>query len=321
MSFSAVAALLWFYDTFRTKLQDLYKESGIIKKSLLYILGIAATTIIAGNATAFYGLYHFQTWSVYSLLANVLALPVMSLVIMPAAILSYITMPFDLAWFPLSIMERGVQWIIYVASWVADLEGAVLKISSISPYALGLFTLGFLMLAIGPAGMRVLGASCLICFMILLATPKPEASLLINAHGDLVGYYDSREESLYLSTRRSAKRAGADWAQRRGMEEKDIRGFSDHTAITCDSDGCRWQLEQIRIATPKNFYSLKQDCSWADIIVTVLPQKENYCRASLIIDYQYIKDNGSVRIDLNEGQFYHVSDRTNRGVRPWTVYK
>jgi competence protein ComEC len=60
------------------------------------IWATAVTSFIAGSATLLFSAYHFQQTAPLGVIGNVLVLPVVSLVIMPFAVLSVLAMPFGI---------------------------------------------------------------------------------------------------------------------------------------------------------------------------------------------------------------------------------
>ena len=60
------------------------------------MLGLLTTTLVASIATAPYAAYHFQSLNPYGLIANALALPLVSLVVMPSAVLGVLAYPLGL---------------------------------------------------------------------------------------------------------------------------------------------------------------------------------------------------------------------------------
>ena len=66
-----------------------------------YLAGIALTTLIAGRAASLFALHHFGRVSSYGMLANLVAIPVTALWIMPSAIVSVLAMPLGLGLLPL----------------------------------------------------------------------------------------------------------------------------------------------------------------------------------------------------------------------------
>jgi competence protein ComEC len=79
MSFAATAALITAYEVLRQPLTRLASGTSLKLRPLLYILGVAVTSIIAGGATAPFAIYHFNRFAEFGLLANLAAVPVTGL--------------------------------------------------------------------------------------------------------------------------------------------------------------------------------------------------------------------------------------------------
>jgi competence protein ComEC len=62
------------------------------------------TTLVATVAVAPFAIYHFHRLSHYVVVANLLALPLVGLLIMPFALVSLLAMPFGLEFWPLQVM-------------------------------------------------------------------------------------------------------------------------------------------------------------------------------------------------------------------------
>jgi competence protein ComEC len=131
MSFMAVMGLIAFYEAVsswrRERLQRLWPHSlpGRMAVALaLSLLAVATTTIVASVFTSLPAAYHFNRVAPYSLLANMLALPIVTTIVMPAAVIAVAAMPAGLEALPLTVMGAGVGWVAAIAHWVADLPGA-----------------------------------------------------------------------------------------------------------------------------------------------------------------------------------------------------
>src|SRR5262249_42726818 len=84
------------------------------------IVGLLLVSLLAGTATIPYVAYHFHRISPYGVIANLMAMPVVSAWVMPAGIVGLISMPlgFDgLCW---RLMGQGIDWMISVALWVTS---------------------------------------------------------------------------------------------------------------------------------------------------------------------------------------------------------
>ncbi len=87
------------------------------------IVGLILASLVAGLATTLYAAFHFHRLAPYGVLANLLAMPVVSLGVMPAGILGGVLMPFGFDAPFWRLMGLGIDWMIFIAEWVASLPG------------------------------------------------------------------------------------------------------------------------------------------------------------------------------------------------------
>ncbi|WP_204271573.1 ComEC/Rec2 family competence protein, partial [Escherichia coli] len=87
----------------------------LVHKSLVGLIGLAVTSIVAGLATALFAAWHFQRISPLSLLANLAVMPIVSLVVMPAAVFSALAMPFGADGPFLYAMGKGLSAMMAIA--------------------------------------------------------------------------------------------------------------------------------------------------------------------------------------------------------------
>ncbi|MEM6479389.1 MAG: ComEC/Rec2 family competence protein, partial [Pseudomonadota bacterium] len=180
MSFAATTALVV---AFRWLTQhDMFGAPRMIRPALAVLVSSA----VAGAATAPFAAAHFNVVSHYGLLANLLSVPVMGALVMPAAVIAALAAPLGLEAAPLWVMEQGLRWILFVAQWVSSLEGAVGRLPSPPPAALPLFALGGLMLILWRGAARYGGGLALACAVFLWGTAE-RPDLLISPTGGLMG--------------------------------------------------------------------------------------------------------------------------------------
>ena len=132
LSFAAVLALMATYETFRLRALKGDGETGVLGHCLRYVLGVAATTLIAGSATAPFAAYHFQTFATYGVLANLIAVPLTSFVVMPAGLLGLALMPLGLDRPAFQLMGLGSEAVLETAKLVADLPGASIAVAAVA---------------------------------------------------------------------------------------------------------------------------------------------------------------------------------------------
>lgn len=126
MSFAAVVGLVAVYETAAPTMNRTRQRGGLFCSRVgLFIAATMLTTLIASSATAPFAIYHFNRIALYGLLANLTAVPIMAMWIMPFGILGFLLMPFGLEGLALVPMGWGIGAVLSIAEWVAGLPGAV----------------------------------------------------------------------------------------------------------------------------------------------------------------------------------------------------
>ena len=87
---------------------------------VVFFAGIVLSTLIASAAVAPFAAYHFHKSQQYAVLANLIALPLCNVLVMPAALAALIAMPLGLEALPLWVMGWGIEAMVWVARRVAD---------------------------------------------------------------------------------------------------------------------------------------------------------------------------------------------------------
>ena len=155
MSFAAVIALIAAYETGMAKRTG--GSHGLDRRRLLYIAGCALTTVVASAATTPFSIYHFSRFSTYGIVANLIAVPLSAVWIMPLGMLGLLLIPLGLAAPCFVLMAQGIEIIIAVAAFVARLPGAALDVAQPPPAALLATVAGGLWLCLWRTPWRRLG--------------------------------------------------------------------------------------------------------------------------------------------------------------------
>jgi competence protein ComEC len=147
MSFAAVAALVAVYEGYaaRRLIAGTGGERGersLFTRLLFYAGGVALTTLVAGLATGPFAVYHFNRIADYSLVANLLAVPLTALWIMPWAIAGMAALPFGLETWALKPMGLGIELVVRIAETVAGWSGAVTLVPAMPTAGLAAVALG-----------------------------------------------------------------------------------------------------------------------------------------------------------------------------------
>jgi competence protein ComEC len=139
------------------------------------IMGLMFASLLAGSATMIYIAYHFHQFQPYGLLANLLAMPVVSALVMPMGILGVLAMPFGYDGICWQLMGEGIDWMIAVVLWVASLPGANTLVPSFGTGPLLLATAGLLLVCLLGTPLRLAGPALLaVAIVWALRTPQPD---------------------------------------------------------------------------------------------------------------------------------------------------
>src|SRR6202041_570724 len=167
------------------------------------LMTLTLASLVAGLATTPYAAFHFHRVTPYGVLANLAAMPVVSVLVMPAGMLGLLAMPFGLDGVFWGLMGWGIDWMIAVTQWVAGLPGAIGRMAAFGIGPLIAASVGIVLLGLLRTPLRWSGAIVLLLSVVwALAVPQP--NILISADGHNVGVR-GRDGRLHLM--RTAKDA------------------------------------------------------------------------------------------------------------------
>lgn len=323
MSFAAVTALVAFFESIRPFMRSIYSRAGILRKIFLYFLGLSFTTIIAGAITGLFGLFHFQQYAMYGLLANLFAVPILSFLVMPLLVFSYFLMPFGLSALPLKLAEWGTSWVLATAHWVSGLDGAVLKISSYPVWIFIGLVLCCWIFAVWKGRAKIAILPIFACLIITTGFTK-QPNIQISGSSDLVAI--KGDDNLWLSSFVKERFVAENWQRLHGMEKEDREKWpkessTDEFPLSCDQFGCRGEIKERKVAVSFSDKAWREDCDWADILISQTPVKDYDCRADKIIDYFDSWRNGAHSIWFMNKRVVIKNVEEERGIRPWTQTK
>jgi len=174
---------------------------------LIPLAMVIVTSGLAGLATAPFSAATFNRMTAYGLLANLLTVPVMS-VLMGAGAVAALLAPVGLAAPALMVMGWAAQWILAVAHWIAGLNGAITPVPQPGPWVIPLISLGALWAILWQGRARLLGLAPLALALGLWGMVERPV-LLISSDGVLAGVL--RPHGRALSASRGAGFAAESW--------------------------------------------------------------------------------------------------------------
>jgi competence protein ComEC len=289
MSFAATVALIAGF-----RAVDRRVVAGHLPRWILPAFPLVLSCVIGGAATAPYAAAHFNRYADYGLLANLLAVPVMGSVVMPAGAIAGLLAPFGLAAAPLWVMEQGARWILWVAHWVAGWDGAVTAVPAPGPWVLPLVTLAgsWLILVRGP--MRAASVvPALAALALWFGAERP--LVLISGEGGLVGVMGPDGRAMSAAS-------GSGFAAQNWLENDGDLALQEEAALRAGMDGPpqmrRFNASGVSGVALKGKGALDrvaQACETADLVViaAVVPIKPDGC---IVLDKDVLQRTGTLAL-------------------------
>ncbi len=175
LSFTAVLCLIAGYEFYIKNKNFFGNNIGFLAKIKTYILANIYSSFLASIVTAPFVIYHFYKFATYSIIMNLLAVPLMSFFMMPLALLALIFMPIGLDFIFLKILKIFIDIIINSANYITSMPGAVWHVVYITASSLLVFTIGFFWLCLWQKFWRYFGFILIMISLIMMYnTPKPD---------------------------------------------------------------------------------------------------------------------------------------------------
>ncbi len=345
MSFAATAALIAAYGGWarlaRARKRRPTQRRGpasILVRLVSTIAGLLATALVAGLATGIYSAYHFHRIAAYGMLANLLAMPLVSLFVMPAGVAALLLMPLGLDRLPLQIMGLALDGVVRVAVFVESLGGDVvvgrLGFGILLTATLGLGLLVFLRTWLALSG-AVIAAGA------VLATAGPGASkrpdLIISEDGRLVGILTDR--AIATTAQRPGTFLFSQWQMALGVQEhrpplesgllqvaRTAPGAPQTPTSSTAPDTLLPALAKLAEAEPGRFACagrlacvavvkkvtvvltgeaarIGQACDMADLVIVAIPVHMQACRSgALLVTARSLRKTGSLAIRISDDE-------------------
>lgn len=320
MSFAAVLALVAGFEVLRPALAQLRGDGGWQRRAAVYGVGLVLTSALAGTAAAPFAAFHFGQMQVYYVLANLLAVPLTAVLVMPAAVLALFLIPLGWEQVALVPMGWGVAGLGAIARTVAGWPQASVRVPHILPWGLALFSLGFAWLALWRGRLRLVGVPAVIVGLgsALLFQPP---DILVSGDARLIGL--RTPEGLYVHRTQGGSSFVLDsWLAL--LSEREARPLPDpgkgDATLSCEAGACLFRphgvapgaLLVLRAPAPR-------DACGAALVISPEPLRLECDEAVPVIDRFSVWRDGAQSAWLLPGAVPILTDREVRGTRPWVV--
>lgn len=359
MSFAATLALVSVFGFWSRRERDdleseVFKTNFVlrsIRSATLLIVATIFTSLIGGLATAPFSISYFNQYSPYGLIANLLAMPVMGLIVMPFALIGMLLMPFGTDAPFLYIMGFGIHLVIDIAiyvttcceeitigrlpEWILPAIIALLTVSAILRTALALIT--------------ILPISIIITLAIYFPREKPV--MVVHESGDHLLVLN--DEFIYSNRARPSDFIYSNWKKVFSLKNDPIKpeltklteaqgtkGGLDVTTqmhnlldsaetskrFKCVSGRfCILAFDPIgRIAQIYDPKLIGPACDIADIVLTPIQSRMTKCRSGArLFTGRTLRQTGTLEFYLDEDRpnGYKIMSALNGERRPWTIHR
>lgn len=309
MSFAATTALVAVFGIIR------HGDFASVPRWMKPVFAVIASSFVAGAATAPFAAYHFNQIAQFGLIANLLSVPLMGILVMPSAVLAAVLAPFGLEMAGLWPMDLGLRWILGVAHFVADQDGALRHVVTPGPEVLALLSLGAVFVIIWRGSLRWVGAfPVVVGFAFWQFADRPV--LLIAETGSLIGLMtqDGRD----VSKERGEGFSAGTWLENDGAPVAQDVAFR-RSGLVEDGRRVRATIGDVTVLNLRGATVVEnlQGCGGADVIITnqVLAPRSG-CD---IYDVVRLRGTGALAVwrDKDGLRWESVRDRT--GNRLWNT--
>ncbi len=308
MSFAAVLAIVSLSGAQPVRRFLAPREEGVIARTARATAMLLISGIVVELALMPIGFYHFHRAGLYGAIANVIAIPLTTVVIMPAVALALVLDIAHLgapAWW---VAGQAIRFLIGLAHWVAERPGAVTLLPTMSGVAFALFAFGGLWLGLWRGAVRLWGLLPAFAGVLWLCTLQPP-DILVTGDGRHVAIVEDGGRTLL-----TLRNTRSDYTR---QSIKEIAGFSGDLrpletwpSARCNDDFCRidisktgrlWRVLLSRGHEAVSERSLAAACAGADIVIADRWLASSCRPAWLLIDRDTLGRTGGLSIDL-EGQ-------------------
>jgi competence protein ComEC len=321
LSFAAVSTIIVLHDSKWMRAFASQHSEGILGRIFGALFGLLITGLAIELVLAPITLFHFHKTGLYGAIANIVAIPLTTFVIMPFEALAILFDFFGLGapfWW---VAGQGISAILVIAHYVSNLPGAVATLPAMPSWAFFIIITGAFWFGIFKTSARWLGLiPCLIGSAGIITAPYPD--ILLTGDGKHLAIVEPGRNLVLLRPR------AGDYVRNTLQENAGMVGepiaIEDWAGANCSPDSCvlvlhrgdrDWTVLAIRTRYSIPAMELAAACRRADIVVSErwLPYS---CQPRWIkADRNMWEITGGLAFYLEEGRVATVAQQSPNA--PW----
>ncbi|MEO6092621.1 MAG: ComEC/Rec2 family competence protein [Novosphingobium sp.] len=322
LSFAAVIAIIALHGAAPMKRYLAPRDEGMIARGLRSLAALLATGIVVELALIPIGLFHFHRAGIYGALANVVAIPLTTILTMPLIALALLL---DIigagapAWW---LCGRSIDALLALAHWIAGQPGAVTHFPALGRGGFALFVAGSLWLALWRGRVRLWGCVPIALGTLALAALRPP-DLLISGDGRHVGITGESDGELLVLRAGKSSFATDTLSEIAGMGGS-LQLIADSPGARCNADFCTLALHRAgrdwhllisrgRDSVPER--ALAAACERVDIVIADRWLPRSCHPTALKADRALLARTGGLALNLAAGRIATVAQ--TQGEHGW----
>jgi competence protein ComEC len=274
MSFAAIVAIVAVHEHGRVKSMLSRRDEGLPAKAMRMLLGLILTGFAVELALTPIALFHFHKAGFYGALANIVAIPLTTFIVMPAEALALLLDMADLGSPMWWVAGKALELLLGIAHMTAAAPGAVTMVPTMPVLAFGLMIGGGIWFALWRSSWRYWG---------IAPIAAGAAWSLLTLPPDLIVTGDGKHLVLRTSSGDLAILRGRAGDYVRNMlsetsgSDAELLEVQDLSTANCSADLCRvelprngraWTLLATRTPHRVEIAALARACAGADIVVS-----------------------------------------------------
>jgi len=307
MSFAATMALVALFEMLKRAPHEPALPTpgpliGALNASARGIGGVLLISLVAGLATDPFAVYHFQRFAIYSLPANLIAAPIMSFLVAPAACAAAVLAPFGWADPALEVMASALDMIAAVGQTFGDRPEAVRALPRPSDAAFAICVFSLLWACLWRGALRWVSLPIFIASLALYAaTPRP----IVAFDADLRAIYarDNEDGRWRLIASGRSTYARDRLGAMLGIAPPQIERLAPPDA--CGDALCTWRSGERRFAYVRREEGFSEACALGAIVIARTAAPAEYaerCGLAALLDATDLAQLGGAMIfETKEG--------------------
>ena len=322
MSFAAVMVLIAGYEVLHSlKIASFSHRAGMLGWLRRDLLLVATTSLLAAAATAPFVAYHFGQVQIYSVLANMLAVPLATFWVLPLGLAGLLLMPLHLGFLALVPMGWGCALMIAIARVAAGLPAATLSVPPESLTGLCIASLGLIWLCLWRSTARLLGLAPLVFGVIVMPFFVQVPDILVSPDLRIIAVREP--DAIYLQQTGHDDFTLGEW--RRFFGGRPVVALPDEgtlgrSSVSCTAQGCVLPGRGAGAVLIWRAYGPPANCRGIGVIVAtgyLDPLTGAGCAGVPQVDRDRVWSGQAIAIRLDPQGPRVTVDRDQRGIWPW----